>query len=99
VYHHGLECYTRVVPTTRPRHLVTETEVLSEALDAAAVRWPGVSRSQLLVRLALAGHRASQQARDERRLRRLAALHKHSGALTGAYGPDYLQRLREDWPG
>jgi hypothetical protein len=21
-----------------------------------------------------------------------------SGALTGAYGPDYLVQLREDWP-
>ncbi|MGH7922788.1 MAG: hypothetical protein ACREQM_23010, partial [Candidatus Dormibacteraceae bacterium] len=60
--------------------------------------WPGLSRAQVLVKLALEGHRAAQQARDENRRRRLAALHEHSGMLTGAYGPDYLDRLREEWP-
>lgn len=86
------------MPTTRPRHFVTETEDLAAALDAAAARWPDLSRGQLLVQLALEGHRVDQRAHDERRNRRLAALHEHSGALTGAYGPDYLHRLREEWP-
>lgn len=86
------------VPTTRPRHFVTETDDLAEALDAAASRWPALSRPQLLVRLALEGHQAAEQARDERRRRRIAAVREHSGALTGAYGPDYLARLREEWP-
>ena len=86
------------MPTTRPRHLVTESDELRRALDAAAVRWPGLSRPQLLVRLALEGHHAAQQAHHERRERRLAALRMHSGVLTGTYGPDYLQHLREDWP-
>jgi hypothetical protein len=86
------------MPTTRPRHLVTETDDLANALDAAASRWPGVSRPQLLVRLALEGHRAAQQAHDERRRRRLAAVRENSGILTGAYGPGYLEQLREEWP-
>lgn len=86
------------MPTTRPRHLVTETDDLADALDAAGSRWPGLSRPQLLVRLAIEGHRAAEQARDERRRRRLAAIREHSGLLTGAYGPDHLQRLREEWP-
>ena len=86
------------MPTARPRHLVTETDDLARALDAAAARWPGLSRPQLLVRLALEAHRAAQQAHDERRERRLAALKEHRGVLTGAYGPGYLQQLREDWP-
>jgi len=86
------------MPTTRPRHLVTETNELADALDAAVQRWPGLSRPQLLVRLAMEGHRAAQQARCERHRRRLAVLKEHSGLLTGAYGQDYLARLREDWP-
>lgn len=86
------------MPTTRPRHFVTETDDLATALDAAAARWPELSRSQLLVQLALEGHRAAQHAHDERRSRRLAAVREHSGALTGAYGPEYLQRLRQEWP-
>jgi len=77
---------------------VTETDDLSRALDAAASAWPGLSRPQLLVRLALEGHHAAQQSHDQRRERRLAALRKHSGAMTGAYGHDYLQQLREEWP-
>ncbi len=86
------------MPTSRPRHFVTETDDLAQALDAAAFRWPGLSRAQVLVQLALEGHRAVQQAHDETRRRKLAALRAHSGMLTGAYGPDYLQRLREEWP-
>ncbi|MDP5182406.1 hypothetical protein QOZ88_07125 [Blastococcus sp. BMG 814] len=86
------------MPTARPRHMVTETDELAVALDAAAARAPGLSRSQLLTRLALEGHQAAQRAHDERRQRRLAALRAHSGGLTGVYGSDYLQRLREEWP-
>lgn len=86
------------MPTTRPRHFVTETDDLAAALDAAARRWPELSRPQLLVRLALDGDRAAHRAREERRQRRLAAVRQHSGMLTGAYGPDYLSELREEWP-
>lgn len=86
------------MPTTRPRHVVTETDDLAEALDAAAERWPSLSRAQLLTRLALEGHRAAQRAREERRRRRLGALDEHSGMLPGAYGPRHLARLREEWP-
>lgn len=86
------------MPTTRSRHFVTETDDLAAALDAAAQRWPGVSRPQLLVRLALEGHRTAQQAQEERRRRRLAAVRRHSGVLTGAYGPDYLHKLHQEWP-
>ncbi|MDK3257527.1 hypothetical protein QOZ86_13555 [Blastococcus capsensis] len=94
----GQRCYTSGVPTARPRHMVTETDELAVALDAAAARCPGLSRSQLLTRLALDGHRAAQQAHDERRRRRLSALRRHSGDLTGVYGSGYLGRLREEWP-
>ncbi|MBY6388513.1 hypothetical protein HG717_32030 [Rhodococcus erythropolis] len=86
------------MPTTRPRHFVTETDDLAEALDRAAERWPGISRPQLLVRLALQGDRAAVEAREARRDRRLAAIAELGGSLSGVYGPDYLSDLREDWP-
>ena len=76
---------------------MTETDDLADALDEAARRWPDLSRAQLLVRLALEGHHAAQQAHDDRR-RRLEAVRQHRGSLTGAYGPDYLKNLREEWP-
>ncbi|PSL01643.1 hypothetical protein CLV30_113131 [Haloactinopolyspora alba] len=34
-------CYTGRMPTTRPRHFVTETDDLSAVLDAATTPWPG----------------------------------------------------------
>ena len=86
------------VPTARPRHFVTETDELAAALDEAARRWPTRSRGQLLARLAIEGHRAAQQAHDERRQRRLAAVQRNSGVLTGVYGPDYLAALHQEWP-
>ncbi len=86
------------MPTTRPRHFVTETDDLAIALDAAARRWPSLSRPQLLVRLALDAHAVALHAQEERRRRRLAAVRQYSGILTGAYGPDYLRTLREEWP-
>lgn len=86
------------MPTTRPRHFVTETDDLADALDEAARRWPGASRAQLIVRLALQGHQAAQSSREERRRRRLEAVRQHSGALTSAYSPDYLTDLRAEWP-
>ena len=85
------------MPTTRPRHYVTETDDLAAALDAAALRWPGLSRAQLLVRLALSAADAEAQAQEVLRKRRLAALERlTSGDF--AYPPGYLADLREDWP-
>jgi hypothetical protein len=78
--------------------MVTETDELAAALDFAAARYPGLSRAQLLTRLALEGHRTAQHAQDARRRQRLDALRAHSGTLTGAYGPRYLERLRQEWP-
>ena len=86
------------MPTTRPRHFVTETDELAAALDEAEARWPGVSRAQLIVRLALEGNDAARRERESLLRRRREAIRRHSGALTGAFGDRYLDDLREDWP-
>ena len=86
------------VPTTRPRHFVTETDELARALDQAADRWPELSRGQLIVRLALEGDDAARSTAHERRRRRREAIRQHRGALTGTYPPDYLAELRSEWP-
>ncbi|MEP6562089.1 MAG: hypothetical protein ABJD68_13565 [Nakamurella sp.] len=85
------------MPTTRPRHYVTETDAVAAALDAAALRWPGLSRTQLLVRLALSAADAEVHAQGALRERRLAALERLSSG-DFAYPTGYLADLREDWP-
>lgn len=101
MYHQNSECYTCRVPTTRRRHVITETDEVGRALDDAAKRWPEDrhSRSKLLLRLVAAGHRVVVGQDEERLAARREAVTRTSGALTGLYGQDYLQRLREDWPG
>lgn len=82
------------MPTTRPRLAITETDAIARALDVAELRWPGRSRAQLLVLLVEEGRRHVEHDEEHR----LAALAATSGALTVAYGPGYLEDLREDWP-
>lgn len=86
------------MPTVRPRHVVTETDELARALDAAAQRWPELSRPRLLARLALEGHRAVEAACEQRRQDRLAAIDRFAGVLTGSFTDGYLEKLRAEWP-
>jgi hypothetical protein len=87
------------MPTTRPRLTITETDEVAEALDAAAARWPEIrSRRELLLRLIEQGRSVIDRDRAEEADGRRHAIRRTSGALTGAYEPSYLERLRDDWP-
>ena len=90
-----LKCYTRHMPTTKPRYTITDTGELSELLDEAQRRWPEVhDRKELLLRLAAAGREAIEREGTQRR----SAVEETAGALSGVYEPGELARLREDWP-
>jgi hypothetical protein len=80
--------------------MITETDEVAKALEAATRRWPEDrnSRGKLLLRLVEEGHRSLEVEADARRRARLAAIQRSSGALSGVYGNDYLEELREDWP-
>jgi hypothetical protein len=88
------------MPTTRPRHVITETEQIVQALDDAARRWPADrdNRAKLLAHLVEEGHRAVLSELERDISARRDAVARTSGALTGAYGEGYLADLREDWP-
>lgn len=88
------------MPTTRARHVVTETNDIARALDDAARRWPADRdrRAKLLLHLVEEGHRAVLDQRDRESSLHREAVARTSGVLTGLYGPDYLARIREDWP-
>lgn len=88
------------MPTTRPRHAVTETDDVARALDAAARRWPDLAgnRSRLLLRLIEVGHRALTTDAERDVSERREAIAAAGGALTGRFGSGYLDDLRRDWP-
>ncbi|HUZ77984.1 MAG TPA: hypothetical protein VMV93_10440 [Chloroflexota bacterium] len=88
------------MPTIHPRHTLSETRAIAEALNDAAQHWPADahSRSKLLLHLIDEGHQAVLKARQRALIERREAVTRTSGALTGAYGTEYLARLRQDWP-
>lgn len=88
------------VPTSRPRHTVTETDELARALDAAAARWPDEkeARTRLLLRLVEVGHRAIEEDDEARAERRRKVIERDAGKFTGLYPPGYLKQLRDEWP-
>lgn len=92
-------CYTRVMPTTRPRHTLTETDELAAALEEAAKRWPEErSPRRLLLRLVDEGYRALRDESRMRVARRRNAIQRTSGAFTDVYPDGYLAQLRDEWP-
>jgi len=92
-------CYTLVMPTTLERTTITHTPPVEQLLDVARARWGDEPPRSLLLRLAEAG--AKVIAADAHAVRR-AALERASRAADTAYGhaydPEYLNRLRDEWP-
>ena len=87
------------MPTTRPRHVITESDRLADALDAAAKRWPADAhnRAKLLMHLVEEGMRVVDLDHKRRQVARAKAVHETAGILAGAYGHRYLEDLQEDW--
>lgn len=87
------------MPTTRPRHILTETDDLADALAVAAEHWSEVSsRALLLRRLALEGASALEAEDQRLRAARRKAVAKTAGAFTGMWEPGELERPRGEWP-
>lgn len=86
------------MPTARPRHQVTETPAVARAIDRAALRWPGETRSKLLLRLVDVGCRTLEHDEQIDIEGHRAAVTASSGAYPEAFGTDYLAELRKDWP-
>lgn len=88
------------MPTTRKRHIITETDPIAQALDDAAKHWPDIrdNRAKLLLQLVLSGHQVVLEQHEHDEANRRAAVTRTSGICTGAYDRDYLTELRKDWP-
>lgn len=94
--HRYARWYTALVPTTRLRHQVTETDEIAAAIDLAAEYWLGKSRSELVRRLVVAGAQPLVEGPIERTLQIELAL-SELAALEPCYPEGYLEGLRRDW--
>jgi len=98
VVHHHARWHTGRVPTTRPRHQVTETDAVAHALDVASRRWPEKSRGALVTALVEEAGRTLERdeaARLEERRRLVDSL---AGGFDDVFYDGYLEELREDRP-
>ncbi|BDX32196.1 hypothetical protein TUM20985_27430 [Mycobacterium antarcticum] len=88
------------MPTSHPRHAITETEDIADALGVARRAWPDLADKPgaLLRRLILEGRNAIVHSDADAVLASRQAVSETGGALTGVFGVDYLKTLREDWP-
>lgn len=91
--------YTWHMPTTLPRTWVSHTPPVEHALDAARRRWPGEKPSTLLVNLVIEGGHKVEEEMGVDLERRLAKAEAVSGSLPNAWGPGYLDEIRDGWPG
>ena len=85
------------MPTLKQRYQITETEAVGAAIDSAARRWPGESRSRLLLRLVELGRQELEGEESRATEAHRAAVEANAGRFTGLYPERYLQSLREDW--
>jgi predicted RNA polymerase sigma factor len=88
------------MPTTKPRYMITQNDLVAEALADAARQWPedGGSCTKLLLRLIEAGHQSLCDDSKRRRREQLAAIESTAGILQGVFNPGDLQQLHEEWP-
>ena len=82
------------MPTVRPRHVLTETDDVAEAIDAATADYPGETRADVLRRLVRLGAKTVAEEHDCRRREVIA----RAGRYPGLYPAGYLEGLRREWP-
>jgi hypothetical protein len=88
-------------PTTHRRHVITETDDISNALDIARRTWPDLADKPgaLLRQLILTGRNTLMDDHASTAKTRQHAVDATAGALAGVFGPGFLSELREqDWP-
>ena len=82
------------MPTVRPRHLLTETDELAHAIDAAAALYPGESRADVVRHLVQLGAESVAELQGTHRTN----VRDRAGRFPGLYPAGHLNELREDWP-
>ena len=88
------------MPTTLPRHTITETPDVKTWLDDAARLWvdDAGDRPALIKRLLESGHRGVTASLDDATQRRRQAIKAASGSMTGLWPAGwYADYKRDEW--
>lgn len=98
--HFDSKCYTFYMPTARPRHMITETDQISQGLSQAAKQWPELAeqRTLLLRKIIEAGLQAIDLEETSKAEIRLASLKQIAGTMDGVWPTNWREELAEDWP-
>jgi len=78
--------------------MITHTQPLQDALEIGMQYLPSSSVSECLTQLAIEGANAVRDRKKATREQWRAKVVAASGRLTGVYGDNYLEELREGWP-
>ena len=100
VLHRSHKCYTQFMPTARHRHMITETDDLSVALDAAATLWPHAKneRAELLRLIINKGAQVVEQDVQALRDERLAAISQLAENFQDVWPNEWAQERAQEWP-
>jgi hypothetical protein len=82
------------MPTARSRHVLTETDDIANAIDAATPLYPGETRADVLRHLVQLG--ADRIAEQQGRHRDTVL--DRAGRHPDLYPAGYLDALRDEWP-
>ncbi len=88
------------MPTARPRHMITESDRLSSALNAARTLWPDAAedRGLLLRKILEVGIETVEKEHEKKVVSRLNELNLIAGSLTGIWPSNWRDELRDEWP-
>ena len=94
------KCYTIAMPTARPRHMITETDPISQGLAQAAKQWPELAEQPalLLRKVIEIGLQAIEVEASKNISSRIVAVEKLAGSMDGVWPKGWREELAEDWP-
>ena len=82
------------MPTSRARHVITETPDIAAAIDRAQSQFPQATRADALRHLVLVG----AEAIGTEAIGRSELAERHGGQFAGVFPRGARQELLEEWP-
>ena len=88
------------MPTTRPVHIIIETDEIRDAIDNAAGIWPALAdqRTLLLVKIFEAGIGAVTARALGKTGVRLAKVQELAGSMDDVWPTSWKNEFANDWP-